>query len=212
MATYDLEEQETLDALKAWWKDNGRTVIMALAAFLIAVAAVQGWRYHKRTQALEAATLYGQLLEGVQAKDVKKVQDLAATIFKDHAASGYAAMAALTAAKANVEAGSLAAAKGNLTWAAEHALGEATRDIARLRLASVLLDEKRYEEALQQLDAKHTDATTALFAELKGDVLTAQGKDAEARAAYRAAADKLPLGSESRNVVQLKLDALGEAK
>jgi predicted negative regulator of RcsB-dependent stress response len=121
-------------------------------------------------------------------------------------------MAALTAAKANVEAGSLAAAKGNLTWAAEHALDEATRDIARLRLASVLLDEKRYEEALQQLDAKHTDATTALFAELKGDVLTAQGKEAEARAAYRAAADKLPLGSESRNVVQLKLDALGEAK
>lgn len=212
MAIYDLEEQETLDALRAWWKDNGRTVMLAVIAFAVTVAAIQGWRYHKRTQALQAAVLYGQLLEGARAKDPKKVQEVAAVIIKDHMASGYAAMAALTAAKASVDAGNLAAAKGNLTWAAEHAPDEATRDIARLRLAAVLMDEKRYEEALQQLDAKHAEATDALFAELKGDVLTAQGKVAEARAAYEAALGKLPLGSEARNVLQLKLDALGEAR
>lgn len=212
MAIYDLEEQEKLDALKAWWKDSGRTVLFAAIAFVVAVAAVQGWRYHQRTQALAAATLYGQLLEAVQAKDVNKVQDLAAAIFKDHAGSGYAAMAALTAARASVDAGNLAAAKGNLTWAAEHAPDEATRDIARLRLATVLLDEKRFEEALRELDAKHTDATAALFAELKGDVLVAQGKTAEARAAYQTVLGKLPPGSASRDVVELKLDGLGEAR
>jgi predicted negative regulator of RcsB-dependent stress response len=212
MAIYDLEEQEKLDALKAWWNDNGRTVLLAVIAFLATVATVQGWRYYQRTQALEAATLYGQLLEGVQAKDVNKVQDLAAAILKEHAASGYATMAALTAARASVEAGNLAAAKGNLTWAADRAPDEATRDIARLRLAAVLMDEKRFEEALQQLDAKHSDRANALFAELKGDVLTAQGKVTEARVAYQAALGKLPLGSESRGVVQLKLDGLGEAR
>jgi predicted negative regulator of RcsB-dependent stress response len=212
MAIYDLEEQEKLDALKAWWNDNGRTVLLAVVAFLVTVAAVQGWRYHKRTQALDAAALYGQLLEGVQTKDVKKVQEAAAAIFKEHPASGYAALAALTAAKASVEAGNLAAAKGNLTWAAEHGTDEATRDLARLRLAAVLMDEKRFEEALRELDAKHTEATAALFAELKGDVLTAQGKVAEARIAYQTALAKLPLGAESRNVAQLKLDALGEAR
>jgi len=211
MAVYDLEEQEKLDAVKAWWKDNGRMVILGVIAFVVAVAAVQGWRYYKQTRALQAATLYGQLLESVQARDPKKVEGLAAILVKEHADSGYAALASLTAAKASVDAGNLAAAKDNLTWAADRARDDATRDIARLRLAAVLMDEKRYDEALQQLDAKHTEATAPLFAELRGDVLSLQGKVPEARAAYKAAADKLPIGSNPRNLVQIKLDALGEA-
>ncbi|HQR52223.1 MAG TPA: tetratricopeptide repeat protein [Burkholderiales bacterium] len=212
MAIYDLEEQEKLDALKGWWSDNGRTVILAVVACVAVVLAVQGWRYHERTQALEAAALYGQLLEAVQAKDVKKANDVAAELFKAHGKSGYAAMGALGAARASVDAGNLAAAKANLTWAAEHAPDAATRDIARVRLAAVLLDEKRYEEALRELDAKHADATAPLFAELKGDVLAAQGKVAEARAAYQTVLIKLPLGSSGRDLVELKLDGLGEAR
>jgi predicted negative regulator of RcsB-dependent stress response len=212
MAIYDLEEQEKLDALKAWWKDNGRTVILAVIAFAVTVAAVQGWRHYKQTRAIAAATLYEHLLEGVRSKDASKAQDAAASIIKDHASSGYAALAALTAAKASVDAGNLAAAKGSLTWAAEHAPDEATRAIARLRLAAVLFDEKRYEEALQQLDAKHPESMSALYAEMKGDLHTAQGKVAEARAAYKTALERLPLGGEYRNLVQLKLDSLGETQ
>ena len=210
MAIYDLEEQEKLDALKAWWKDNGRAVLLAVIAFVVTVAAVQGWRHYKQSRAIAAANLYERLLEGARSKDSSKVQDAAAAIIKDHASSGYAALAALTAAKASVDAGNLAAAKGNLTWAAEHAPDEATRAIARLRLAAVLFDEKRYEEALQQLEAKHTESTAPLYAEMKGDVLTAQGKVGDARAAYKTALDRLPLGSEYRTLVQLKLDSLGE--
>jgi predicted negative regulator of RcsB-dependent stress response len=212
MAIYDLEEQEKLDALKAWWKDNGRTIILAVIAFAVALAGAQGWRHYKRTQAVGAAALYGQLLEGAQAKDPKKVQDAAAAIIKDYGSTGYATLAALTAAKASVDAGNLAAAKGSLTWAAEHAPDEATRDIARLRLAAVLFDEKRYEEALQKLDAKPAESMVPLYAEMKADILTAQGKVAEARAAYKLALDKLPLGGEYRNIVQLKLESLGEAR
>jgi predicted negative regulator of RcsB-dependent stress response len=210
MAIYDLEEQEKLEALKAWWKDNARSVILALIVFVATVAAVQGWRHYKETRSLAAATLYERLLEGARSKDQSKVQDAAAAIIKDYASSGYAALGALTAAKASVDAGNLAAAKGSLTWAAEHALDEATRSIARLRLAAVLFDEKRYEEALQQLDAKHTESTAPLYAEMKGDLLTAQGKIADARAAFKMALDRLPLASDYRNLVQLKLDSLGE--
>ncbi len=212
MAIYDLEEQEKLDALKGWWHDNGRTVILAVVACVAAILAVQGWRYYQQTQAVDAATLYGQLLEAVQTKDVKKVQDVTAEMFKAHGKSGYAAMAALTAAHASVAAGDLAAAKGNLTWAVEHAPDEATRDIARVRLATVLLDEKRYDDALRELDAKHGEATAALFAELKADVLAAQGKIPEARTAYQTVLAKLPFGSAGRDLVELKLDGLGEAK
>ena len=212
MAIYDLEEQEKLDALRAWWKDNGRTVLLAVLAFAVTIAAVQGWRYYQHRKTLGAAELYAQLLQGVQAKDAKKVQDAAAAIMKDYPSGGYATLAALTAAKANVDAGNLPAAKGNLTWAAEHAPDEVSRDIARLRLAAVLFDEKRYEEALEKLNAKHAESVAALYAEMKGDVLTAQGKLAEAREAYQLAVAKLPLGSEYANIVQLKLDALGEPR
>lgn len=211
MAIYDLEEQEKLDALKAWWTDNRRTVILAVIAFAVTVAAVQGWRHYKQTRALGAAALYEGLLEGAKSKDPSKVQAAAASIIKDYASSGYAAPAAFTAAKASVDAGNFAAAKGSLTWVVEHAPDEATRAIARLRLAAVLFDEKRYEEALQQLDAKHAESTAPLYAEMKGDVLTAQGKIADARAAYKSALERLPVGSEYRNLVQLKLDSLGEA-
>lgn len=212
MAIYDLEEQEKLDALKGWWHDNARTVIFAVVACVVAVAAVQGWRHYQRTQALEAATLYGRLLEAVQGKEVNQVQHVTAEILRAHGKSGYAAMAALTAAHASVDAGDLAAAKGNLAWAAEHAPDEATRDIARVRLAAVLLDEKRYAEALRELDTKHGEATASLFAELKADVLAAQGKISEARAAYQTVLAKLPPGSAGRDLVELKLDGLGEAK
>ena len=104
MAIYDLEEQEKLDALKAWWTDNRRTVILAVIAFAVTVAAVQGWRHYKQTRALGAAALYEGLLEGAKSKDPSKVQAAAASIIKDYASSGYAAPAAFTAAKASVDA------------------------------------------------------------------------------------------------------------
>lgn len=212
MAVYDLEEQEKLDALRAWWKDNRRVVLAAVMAFVATLAGVQGWRYFQQQRSLRVSELYGQLLEGVRAKEMKKVEDAVAAIMKDYASSGYAPLAALTAAKAAADAGNLAAAKTNLMWAAEHAPDAVTRDLARLRLAAVLLDEKRYEEALQKLDGKHAESMLALYAEMRGDVYTAQGKVEEARAAYRLALEKLPLGAEYRNLVQLKLDALGEPR
>ena len=83
---------------------------------------------------------------------------------------------------------------------------------ARLRLAGILLDEKKYDEALKLLSAKSTDAYAALYADLKGDVLAAQGKPAEARAAYQLALDKSAAASQYRALIELKLDALGDAK
>jgi predicted negative regulator of RcsB-dependent stress response len=93
----------------------------------------------------------------------------------------------------------------------DHARDEDTRDLARLRLAGVLLDEKGYPEALALLETKVSDSLAGLYAELKGDILTAQGKPAQARNAYQLALDKSESGSTYRATVQLKMDALGEA-
>jgi predicted negative regulator of RcsB-dependent stress response len=121
-------------------------------------------------------------------------------------------MAALAAAKAGVTTGEIEDAKKNLQWAVDHAKEDEMRDVARLRLAGVLLDEKKYDEALKLLSAKVGDSFAMLYADLRGDVLAAQGKPAEARAAYQQALEKSDSGSRYRPLIEIKIDALGEAK
>ena len=212
MAVYDLEEQEQIDEIKAWWKQYGNLVLLVVIAALLTVAGVRGWSYYQTKQGLEAGELYVQLQGAMGANDAKKAQDIAAVITDRYKRTGYAAFAALAAAKVAADTGDLATAKSRLQWVIDNARDDETRDIARLRLAAVLMDEKNYDEALKLLDAKHIETFTALYADLKGDALAAQGKIQEARAAYQTALDKSDSKSGYRALVQVKLDALGAAK
>ena len=209
---YDLEEQEQLDALKAWWRQNGRLLIVAAVAAIVAAGAVSGWRYYQQTQAQRASQLYATLEKAVRSNDVKQVKELAAQLIDKYGASAYGPMAALAAAKVDFEAGDLNSAAARLQWASEQAREEETRAIARLRLAAVRLDEKKYDEALKLLEQKHPESFTGMYADLRGDILVAQGKAAEAKAAYKLALEKLPQQSNYRLLVQLKLDGLGGAQ
>ncbi len=209
---YDLQEQEQLDELKAWWKDYGRLVLLGVALGAVAVAGFQGWRYYRHTQSLAAAALYEQLEQAERAGDRKKVRDIAGGVVANYASTPYASFAALSAARASFDEGDLTEAKARLTWVVENARREELRDVARLRLAGVLLDEKGYEEALKVLETKPADSMNALYADLRGDILLAQGKHAEARNAYQLALDRTEAGSAYRATVQLKLDSLGEPK
>jgi predicted negative regulator of RcsB-dependent stress response len=209
---YDLEEQEQIDAVKAWWNDNGTLVMLVVIAALLTIAGFQGWRYYRAQQSGNAATLYLQLEQADRANDPKKVRDIAKEVIDRYGSTPYATMAALAAAKASFTTGELEEAKKRLEWAIEHARDDEARDIARLRLAAVLLDEKKFDDALTTLSAKHLDAYDALFADLRGDVLAAQGKIGDARAAYQQALDKSDAASGYRRLVEVKLDALGEAK
>ena len=209
---YDLEEQEQLDAIKAWWTEYGNYVMLAVIACLLTIAGFQGWRYYKAQQAERAAALFMQLSEAERANEAKKVRDIAAQIIDKHGSTQYAGMAALAAAKAGFGTGEIEDAKKNLQWVIDKAREEEMRDVARLRLAGILLDEKKYDDALKLLSAKPTEAYAALYADAKGDVLTAQGKPAEARAAYQLALEKSEATSQYRGLIEVKLDALGEAK
>ena len=209
---YDLEEQEQIAAIKGWWNDYGKLVMLVVIGCLVAIAAFQGWRYYRAQQADRASALYMQLAEAERANDAKRVRDIAGQIIDSYGSSQYAGMAALAAAKAAVATGETEDAKKRLQWAAERAKEEEMRDVARLRLAGVLLDEKKYDEALKLLSTKSGDAFAMLYADLRGDVLSAQGKAAEARAAYQQALDKTEPNSNYRRLVELKMDALGEAK
>ena len=212
MAVYDLEEQEQLDEFKAWWKRYQNVVVLVVVAAAVTASAIQGWRYYRNQQAFEAGELYVQMQAAAGKGDQKKVQDIAGVLIERYPRTGYTRLAALAGAKAAFESGDAAGARARLQWVVDNASGDEMRDIARLRLAAVLLEEKNYDEALKLLAARHGDSLSASYADLKGDVLVAQGRTGEARAAYQLALDKSDAMSAYRALIQVKRDALGEAK
>lgn len=211
MAHYDLEEQEQLDSLKTWWKMYGNLVTGVVVAASIGVIGWQGWGWYQGSQSAQASLIYGVLEQAVAAGDAQKVKAAAGELAEKFGGTSYATLGALLAAKQSFAAGDLKTARAQLTWAADNGKDE-LKDLARLRLAAVQLDEQAYDEALKQLDAGHAAAFDARYLELKGDVLAAQGKTAEARSAYQAALGKAA-GSPGpgRELLQQKLDNLGGA-
>ena len=212
MSSLDLQEQEQVDALKAWWKENGKWVVGVLVAGLLGFSGMQYWKKHQSNQAAEAAKLYGEVMKQAATNDAKRIGDAADALVSRYGSSAYAPRAQLLAAQASLQARDVAHAKVQLQWVIEHASETGLQDTARLKLASILLDEKNYDEALKHLNATHPEAFTGLYADLKGDVLSAQGKTEDARVAYKLALDKIEAKSMYRNLVQLKLDGLGDAK
>ena len=209
---YDLEEQEQLAAIKSWWSQYGKLVMVTVVAALLVVGGIRGWFYYRNTQAVSALTLFDQMQRAERASDQKKVRDIAAQIVDKYASTQYATLASLAAAKSNFDTGDLPAAKTQLQWVIDNGKEAEARDVARLRLARVLLDEKNPAEALKLLETKHGDSFAGLYADVKGDALLAGGKRAEAHAAYQVALEKSDAASPTRQIVQLKLDALGETK
>ncbi len=190
---YDLEEQEQIDELKAWWKQYGRMLIVLVVAACVGAAGTAGWQWYKRSQSEQASQLYGTLEKAVRANDLKQIRELSGQlmdkfgwhcIWSDGGARR--GQGQLRCRRCEERAG--AAASGRSTTRAT-TIVIAT---ARLRLAGVLLDEKKYDEALKLLDTEHPEAFNGLFADLKGDTYVAQGKTAEAKAAYKQALEKLP--------------------
>lgn len=213
MAAYDLEEQEQLAALKAWWQENGGMVMTAITLVLLVFAGWQGWNYYQRNQAVQASSMYDAVQKAARTGELKQVRESAGLILEQYPRTAYAAMAALVSAKAHFQGGDLKTAHAQLAWVAENARDEGLQDLARLRLASVMLDEKAYDDALKTLDAKHSVGFDALFLAAKGDVFVAQGKKEEARGAYKAALDKTGARDAAlRGSIQLRLEALGIAK
>ena len=207
---YDLEEQEQLAQLRGWWKDNGTAVLALLAAVAIGAAGWQGWRVWQASQARAAAALYDGLVKAMQAGDAKALRDASGTLVESYPRTLYASMGALAAARFHFERGDLKEARAQLQWATERSSSDELKDLARLRLAGVLLDDKSYDEALGLVEAKHAEAMAAQYAALKGDILVAKNQPAEAKAAYKLAIEKAGMRENAlRASVQLRLDALG---
>lgn len=207
---YDFEEQEKLDALRDWWAQYG-TLLVTLA--FVAVAAVGGWRGWQWYQGHQASQAMGyfEALEGAASQGgdeaIARVRAASQTLRDDFPKSGYTSRGVLIAAQALAERGDLDGAAQQLEWVARNSPDAAMAQLARLRLAGVLLEQKNYDAALQQL-SDPSPAFAALYADRRGDILLAQGKAREAVQQWEQALAELgdnPLAQ----IIQLKLDALG---
>jgi predicted negative regulator of RcsB-dependent stress response len=207
---YDLEEQEQLATVKGWWHDNGTRVLTVIALVVIVLSGWQAWRMWQANQAQQAGAQYDALVKAVQDGDAKALRDAGGTLVENFPRTLYASMGALVAARFHVERSDLKNDKAQLQWVVERSPSDELRDLARLRLAAVLLDEKSHDEALSLLEAKHAQPLDGQYAALKGDILVAKNRPADAKAAYRLAIEKSDARSAAfRNSVQLRLDALG---
>ena len=211
MPVYDLEEQDQIDELKAWWSRYGNTITVALILGLLVVAGIQGYRWYTAKRAESASVLYTAVSDAVRTKDSAKAKDAIAELTQSYAGTGYAPRAELLYAKMLYDAGDRKGAATQLQWVIDHASEEEIRAVGRYRLAQVQIDEKQFDAALATLDAKHPASFDGLFADLRGDALAAAGRTADARAAYETALAKLDPKSPYRNYVQAKRDAIAPA-
>jgi predicted negative regulator of RcsB-dependent stress response len=206
----DLEEQEQVEELKAWWKQHGGFITALILAVALGFAGWQGWRWYQASQAAQASVLYDTVAKAAQANDAKALRDAAGTLVESYARTLYASMGALVAARYYFDRNDLKSAKAQLQWVIERSASEDFRDLARLRLAAVLLDEKAYDEALKLLEANPAAPYEAQYAALRGDVLLAKNQAAEAKAAYKLALEKAD-GKDGafQESVRMRLEALG---
>ena len=205
----DLQEQEQLDAIKSFWKTYGNLITWALVAALAVYAGLNGWKWYQRDQSAKAAAMFGELDQAVQAGDAQRSGQIFNDLKERYPRTVYAEQGGLLAARVQFDRGQTDAAKASLTWVAEHAGEDEYKTVAHLRLAGLLLQAKDYDAALKQLDAAKAPTFQALVADRRGDVLLAQGKPAEAVAAYQAAWKAMDDKVEYRRLIDAKLTALG---
>ncbi|MDE2093242.1 MAG: tetratricopeptide repeat protein [Burkholderiales bacterium] len=212
MATpLDLEEQEQLDQLKAFWKRYGNLLTWTLIAVLAAFAAWNGWHWWQRDQAVKAGSMFDQLDKAAQAGDADQAGRVFADMKSNYPRTAYTEQGGLLAAKVQFDKGQSDAALATLAWVGTNAVEVEYQTIAHLRAAGILLDQKKYDDALKQLDAATAPDFAALADDRRGDVLLAQGKKDEAKAAYTKAWKAMDPKVDYRRLIDAKLVALGAA-
>ena len=205
---YDLEEQEQLDEFKAWWKKNGSMAISLVLAGLVAYAAWQGYNYYQNKKAVEASELY-QALVVTDINKTAEIKTQSAKLMDSFSGTPYAGRAAVFAAKANFSANDDKSAKSQLEWAVKNAKESAIKAIAGLQLASILFEEKNYDEAQKVLSNISDKGYEGLKANMQGDVFLAQGKQVEAKKPYEIALESLDMQGKLHQYTQQKLESLG---
>jgi len=204
----DLEEQEQVDELKALWKKYGTYIRRGAIAFFVLYGLFQGWGYYQNKQSLSASEAY-QSIVVLDEKNTKEIMQKAENLIDNYSGTPYAGRAAILFAKASYAEGLKDKTKEKLEWASSHAKESATESIALIQLGQVLLEEKKYEEALKKANNVDNEGYLGLANDLKGDALSAMGKKEDAKKAYLEALKRFGPKDPYAKFTQEKLETLG---
>lgn len=214
MAIYDLEEQEQISELKAWWEQYGKFVTAIAVIAAVASVGWQGLTWYNNKQASEAGALYFAVQAAADKGEAARTREATGQLIERFPGSVYADLAALLSADLQFAEGDALNARAHLEWAAANGNDPVLRDLARLRLAAVLFDQGAGQDALKQLERAPVEGLRFRFDDLRGDILALDGKPAEARKAYQAALDSLAAqggasgGDPLLEVIRVKLESL----
>ena len=204
----DLEEQEQVDELKALWKKYGNYITRGVIAFFVLYGLFQGWGYYQTKQSLGASEAY-QSIVVLDEKNTKDILQKSQKLMDDYSGTPYAGRAAILFAKASYLEGNKDKAKEKLEWASSHAKESATESIALIQLGQILVEEKKYEDALKRVNEVDNEGYLGLSNDLKGDILNAMGKKEEAKKAYQEALKRFGPKDPYAKFTQEKLESLG---
>ena len=202
------EDEAEVENLKRWWKENWKSLAAGLVIGLLGIFGYEGYKRHQLSVAEQASQMYEDLKTAAGAKKTDEAVALGDKLVKDFASTPYASGASLRLAQLAVEQNKLDDAVTRLQWVADHGKDDGLRDLAKLRLARVLWQQKKTDEALKLLDGDH-GAYAALFSELRGDIKLSTGDRMAARAAYEDAVKATGEGASAAGL-QRKLDDLAD--
>lgn len=205
----DLDEQEQIANIKYFWQKYGTWISALVTTVALVYIGWTGWQWYQNTQAQKAAVLFDELSKSVTAGDLAKTDRVFADMKDKFGGTAYTAQAALLDARMNYEKGNIEPAKAALSWLANSSAEAAYKDLAKLRLAGVLIEAKNYEDAIKILTSSVSPAFAALAADRLGDAYLLQNKLTEATAQYKLAYAGLETSSEYRKMVEVKLARLG---
>lgn len=210
---FNLEEQEQLAELKAWWKQYGKWLLVIAVILALSYSGYVSWNWWQNRQAVTASKLYETLLQSAVKQDLPTTLRAAEDLQKQYSGTAYAGMAGLVTAQLANAAGDLGAAQKQLRWTMESAKSDAHRDLARSRLISILIDQGDFANAEKLADQSASKAFAPLMLERKGDVYLAQDRQDQAREQYQKAWDLLSKNAEAadeaKRLLRIKLEAVG---
>jgi len=202
-------EEEQIDALKRWWRENGRSVVAGITIGIAAIIGWNLWQTHKDNQALEASALFQQLLSAIEQKQNERAEKLSTRVNDLYASTPYAVYGGLFLAKLKTDAGDSAAAREALEEAIAATDDANLKHVARIRLIRLMLANAEAEAALQmiaEVDMGKAGQFEGNYQELKGDCYVALNRSAEALTAYQRA---VALGNRTP-FLQMKMEDLAE--
>lgn len=208
MATYE-SEQEQIEELKKWWKENGSSIVIGL---VLGFSLLYGWRWwqtYTTQKSEQASEMYQQVLFTLEKEEADKAREIASALLSKYSNSPYAVLTTLNLAAQDVKENNLETAHARLQWILDQDQLPELIQVARLRKMKLFLSEDKIDEAEKLLTGVEVSEFKGSYAELRGDIAFKREQWDKARSAYAEALLSKDLSQAQHALIQMKLDDLG---